>query len=100
MSKKPGPSYASVTIAPRTKTPPASEPEAGPPADRPARRLMRHDAAPMTVYIHPEARKAFKRYALEQDVKVHDLALEAFEDWFRAHGLDVTVRVQPPDGEK
>ena len=55
---------------------------------------MRDDAAPVTLYLHPGARKALKRYALEQDLKVHDLLLEAVEDWFQSHGLQETVRVQ------
>ena len=55
---------------------------------------MRDDAAPVTLYLHPDARKALKRYALEQDLKVHDLLLEAVEEWFRSHGLGERVRVQ------
>jgi hypothetical protein len=40
-------------------------------------------------------RKALKRYAMENDVKVHDLMLEAMEVWFESHGLSGPVRVQP-----
>lgn len=102
MSKKPGPSYDSVTIAPKPMPAPAQAvvPATVQIALAPAKKLMRDDAAPMTVYIHPDARKALKRYALEQEVKVHDLALEAIEDWFRAHGIDVTVRVQSEEARK
>lgn len=60
---------------------------------RPARTTMREESAPVTLYLHPDARKALKRYAFEQDVKVHDLLLEAVEDWFRNHGLREQVRV-------
>ncbi len=63
-----------------------------------AKKTMRDDAAPVTLYLHPDARKALKRYALEQDLKVHDLLLEAVEDWFRSHGLRERVRVQPNEG--
>ena len=37
-------------------------------------------------YIHPDAAKALKRYAVENNCKVHDICLEALENWFRAHG--------------
>jgi hypothetical protein len=46
------------------------------------------------LYIHPDASKALKRYALDQNTKVHDLLLEAVEDWFRRHGLRERVRAQ------
>jgi hypothetical protein len=46
-------------------------------------------------YIHPNAAKALKRYAVENNCKVHDLCVEAFEDWFRAHGLREKVRAEP-----
>jgi hypothetical protein len=57
---------------------------------------MRDDAAPVTLYLHPNARKKLRQYALDRDVKAHDLLLEAVEDWFEAHGLSGPVRVQPP----
>lgn len=60
---------------------------------------MRDDAAPVTLYLHPQARKALKRYAMENDTKVHDLMLDAMEAWFEAHGLGGPVRVQPNPGQ-
>ena len=97
MSKKSGPSYANVTIAPKSRSAVASVITA--PAEMvPARKLMRDDAAPVTLYLHPQARKALKRYAMENDVKVHDLMLEAMEAWFESHGLSGPVRVQPDTG--
>ena len=54
---------------------------------------MREEAAPVTLYLHPDARKVLKRYAFEQEVKVHDLLLEAVEEWFRSHGLREQARV-------
>jgi hypothetical protein len=44
------------------------------------------------LYLHPDAAKALKRYAVDQNTKVHDLLLEAVEDWFRRHGLREPVR--------
>ena len=51
------------------------------------------------LYLHPAAAKALQRYALDQSmpgrkVKVHDLLLEAVEDWFRRHGLREPVRAK------
>ena len=34
-------------------------------------------------YIHPDVAKALKRYAVENNCKVHDLCVEAFKDWFQ-----------------
>jgi hypothetical protein len=95
MSKKPGPSYASVTIAPKSRPAAVATLSPAPAETVPARKLMRDDAAPVTLYLHPQARKALKRYAMENDVKVHDLMLEAMEAWFESHGLSGPVRVQP-----
>jgi hypothetical protein len=98
MSRKPAAiSYENVTIGPKADGIAAASPltPPAPAAVTPARKLMRDDAAPVTLYLHPQARKALKRYAMENDVKVHDLMLEAVENWFRDHGLEGPVRVQP-----
>jgi hypothetical protein len=36
--------------------------------------------------------KALKRYAVDQNTKVHSLLIEAVEDWFKRHGLREPVR--------
>lgn len=100
MSRKPSAiSYDHLSIGPVAEKEPPPSPRsfktAAPGAA--AKKTMRDDAAPVTLYLHPEARKALKRYALEQDLKVHDLLLEAVEDWFRSHGLQERVRVQPTE---
>ena len=103
MNRKPSTiSYDALKIGPvKAKPTPAGVPSALPVAVRPAQasRTLRDEAAPVTLYLHRDARKALKRYAFEQDVKVHDLLLEAVEDWFRGHGLREQVRVargEPP----
>lgn len=102
MSRRPPSiSYDALSIGPAPGKPaPAQPAPKSPPASirRPARTTMRDEAAPVTLYLHPDARKALKRYAFEQDVKVHDLLLEAVEDWFRSHGLREQVRVVRNDG--
>ena len=101
MSRKPPSiSYDTLSIGPAPDKPaPAQQvPQTPiPGSQRPARTTMREEAAPVTLYLHPDARKALKRYAFEQDVKVHDLLLEAVEDWFRNHGLGEQVRVARAD---
>jgi hypothetical protein len=94
MSRKPPSiSYEALSIGPAPEKPALAQQAPQTLAQRPARTTMREEAAPVTLYLHPDARKALKRYAFEQDVKVHDLLLEAVEDWFRNHGLREQVRV-------
>ena len=100
MSRKPPAiSYDHLSIGPAQKESLAPQRSAETPVSvAVAKKTMRDDAAPVTLYLHPDARKALKRYALEQDLKVHDLLLEAVEDWFRSHGLRERVRVQLNEG--
>jgi len=46
----------------------------------------------LMVYVHPDAGKALKRYALDRNTKVHSLVIEALEEWFRRNGLREPVR--------
>ena len=46
------------------------------------------------LYLDPAALKALKRYALDQNTKVHSLLLDAVETWFKSYGLRQPVRVQ------
>ena len=39
------------------------------------------------LYLDPAALKALKRYALDQNTKVHSLLLDAAEAWFKSHEL-------------
>ena len=61
--------------------------------------LLRDVAARLMLYIHPSAAKTLQRYAVEQSghrakVKVHDLVIEALEEWFQQHGLPGPVRAK------
>ena len=62
--------------------------------ERPGGRTLKEASAQIMLYLHPDAAKALKRYALDQNVKVHDLLIEAVEVWFRAHGLKEQVRAE------
>jgi hypothetical protein len=45
------------------------------------------------LYLHPAGAKALKRYAVDQNTKVHSILIEAVEAWFKTHGLREPVRV-------
>ena len=106
MARKPPAAYAGAELAPVTPAAPVSQPaapeEAAAPAQpvparrgRPAAaRTLKEASAPVMLYLDPAALKALKRYALDQNTKVHSLLLEAVEAWFKAHGLRENVRAQ------
>ena len=100
MARKPPISYAAVELEPMTAAPLPVGPETGPAPTAtqrgrpPARQTLKEAAAPVMLYIDPAALKALKRYAIDQNTKVHSLLLDAVEAWFKAHGLRQPVRVQ------
>ena len=106
MARKPPPSYEAMTLAPQATTPP---PETALPAVRPPPRgggkTLKDASAHVMLYLHPDAAKALQRYALEQSapgrkVKVHDLLIEAVEDWFQRHGLREPIRAKAGGGQR
>jgi hypothetical protein len=108
MARKPPVSYAAMEL-----TAPPEPPEEpiqaagageGPTVSVPAvpaipqraeNRTLKEVSAHIMTYIHPDAAKALKRYAVENNCKVHDICVEALENWFRAHGLREKVRAEP-----
>ena len=98
MARKPPVSYAAVELEPIEEPATrqsAAEPEAAPAPERHGRRpTLKEAAAPVMLYLDPAALKALKRYALDQNTKVHSLLLDAVEAWFKSHGLRGPVRVQ------
>ena len=102
MARRPAtPSYAHMTLGPpvpaddRKPTPQTSSRELV--ESITTVRTLKESSAHLMLYLHPAAAKALQRYALDQSsprnkVKVHDLILEALEDWFRRHGLREPVR--------
>ena len=105
MARKPPVSYAAMELAspPEPEAPqqldPINQPSAQPaPAPVPPKtesRTLKEASAHIMTYVHPDAAKALKRYAVENNCKVHDICLEALESWFRAHGLRERVRAEP-----
>jgi hypothetical protein len=104
MAAKP-PAYANVELAPIA--PPALVPapmqvvaQTTAKRGRPATgRTLKDVSAPVMLYLHPAGAKALKRYAVDQNTKVHSLIIEAVEAWFKSHGLREPVRVSPEQQE-
>ena len=99
MARKPVVSYAGLSLGTDQGDAGAvPTPEAVPLPERRVERTGAHTlkevSAHIMLYLHPDAAKALKRYALDQNVKVHDLLIEAVEGWFRAHGLKEQVRAE------
>lgn len=110
MARKPPVSYAAVELepvaAPAAQTAPPTSPDqpdkSAIPIRRgrpPVNRTLKEASAPVMLYLHPAGAKALKRYALDQNTKVHSLLLDAVEAWFKAHGLREPVRVRTAQGQ-
>ena len=88
------PPTAGPAPAPASAAPVAAPSE--PPVAQPARRRpMESKADPTILYLHPDGKYELKRYALARGpkVKVHDLLLEALEEWAERHGIAAPMRV-------
>ena len=57
------------------------------------RRPLEDKSDPSVLYLHPVGKKALRLYAVEKGCKVHDLLLEAVEEWANARGLSGPWRV-------
>jgi hypothetical protein len=59
------------------------------------RRPMEMKSDPTIIYLHPDGKYELKRYALARGpkVKVHDLLIEAIEEWAERHGISGPFRV-------
>ena len=111
MARKPPVSYAAMELGPPEPSPAPPQDQTtqtgggeaaqvpAPPVPAPPPRIesrtLKEVSAHIMTYIHPDAAKALKRYAVENNCKVHDICLEALETWFRAHGLREKVRAEP-----
>jgi hypothetical protein len=82
------PAVESTPIA-SPAVPPASEGQGT------RRRPMESKSDPTILYLHPDGKYELKRYALARGpkVKVHDLLLEAVEEWAERHGITAPMRV-------
>jgi hypothetical protein len=102
MARKQPPSYGAMALTPQITQPlpGAVAPTAYSQALRgEGSQTLKDVSAHLMLYLHHDGAKALQRYALEQSapgrkVKVHDLLIEAVEDWFRHHGLREPVRAK------
>src|SRR5689334_3122874 len=107
---KPPVSYGNAVklASPAAPEPPKADPQAPPPEPAvrveaaPAsqvaptrRRPMESRSDPTVLYLHPDGKYELKRYALAlgPKVKVHDLIMEALEEWAARHGITAPFRV-------
>ena len=100
MAKPPPISYGGLALAP--KAAPLTEQSQPVEAISGQRtRPMEAKAEPTLIYLHPEGKMALKQYALGQGlgVKVHDLLIEAMEEWAVKRGVSTTFRV-PTDRKR
>src|SRR3954451_8495902 len=74
---------------------PRQQPEPSFEATTARRRPMESRSDPTVVYMHPDGKYELKRYALARGpkVKVHDLIMEALEEWAERHGISAPFRV-------
>jgi hypothetical protein len=93
MAKKP-PAYAAVELDEVAIPKPAATDQPAKRGRPPATRTLKEASAPVMLYLNPIGLKALKRYALDQNTKVHSLLLDAVEAWFKTHGLREPIRVQ------
>ena len=99
MAKKPVVSYAGLALGTdqgnaEAGLTPAAVPLPKQPPGKSEGRTLKESSTHLMLYLNPPAAKALKRYALDQNVKVHDLLIEAVEDWFRTHVLKEQVRAE------
>ena len=85
-------------LAPTADTPsnaPESEPETTGKGKAARRPLLDH-SEPTIIYLHPEGKHHLRAYAVAQGlkVKVHDLLIEAVEEWAARRGLQGPFRAR------
>lgn len=109
MARKPSPpvSYGDDVALPGAGVPElaaraGAEPERTPDLDAEegrggGRRPILDRSAPTLIYVHPAGKHQLRSYAVAQGlkVKVHDLLLEALEEWGERRGLAGPWRVSP-----
>lgn len=104
--KPPAPSYAKFALeAVKADNPAPDVGGTGAEADKSlvkegaTGKTLRQVAKTHLLYLHPAASKQLQRYAVDQsghaEVKVHDLLIEAVQDWFDKHGLRGPIRALP-----
>ena len=96
------PTPEALPLEASTITATASSPSAIPEGQGARRRPMESKSDPTILYLHPDGKYELKRYALARGpkVKVHDLLLEALEEWAERHGITTPMRVPSEKARK
>jgi len=93
MTKKAPIMYPSLSLAPpASPAAPAIERATAEHLTRTSR--MRDLADQVMLYLNPAGHKELKRYAIGADRKVHDLLIEAVEEWAAKRGIREQMRVR------
>lgn len=90
MAKKAPAAYPTLAVSPAL--PAALIADAGQQQARPVR--MRDRADQVVLYLNPAGHKELKRFAIGADRRVHDLLLEAVEEWAAKRGIREQMRVR------
>jgi len=90
MAKKAPVTYPNLT--PAALATPADRRQRAEDQPRPPR--MRDLADQVVLYLNPAGHKELKRFAIGADRKVHDLLIEAVEEWATKHGIREQIRVR------
>jgi len=99
MAKKPPRNYTAAALDPTVDLPrlemaPVAAGEiTGKRGRPPSGTTLKDVSKPVQLYLHPVGLKAIKRFALEENTKVHTLLLEAIEMWAKSKGLNEPIRV-------
>lgn len=94
MAKKAPIMYPSLTpAAPASPAAPPIERATAEQQTRPPR--LRDLANQVVLYLNPAGHKELKRFAIGADRKVHDLLIEAVEEWAAKRGIREQMRVRP-----
>jgi hypothetical protein len=77
------------SATPPPALPPPAEAVATPPVPQSTRRPILDKSDPTIVYLDPRGKHQLRQYAVSQGLKVrvHDLLLEAIEEWGERRGL-------------
>jgi hypothetical protein len=88
------PAVAPVREAPSKAMPETEHEISG--KEKAARRPLLDHSEPTIIYLHPEGKHQLRAYAVAQGlkVKVHDLLIEAVEEWAARRGLQGPFRVR------
>ncbi|HQT84942.1 MULTISPECIES: hypothetical protein [Acidiphilium] len=98
MAKKPPRNYTAAALDPTNEQ---HQAEIAPISDiaitarrgrPPSGTTLKEMSKPVQLYLHPVGLKAIKRFALEENTKVHTLLIEAIEMWAKSKGLNEPIR--------